>query len=206
PSASSGSANAGTFAPGGRRRYQRDGCGASIGKPASPNNGRSAGRNASRSSSSMPSAAPMASSRAPLMSGRTYEGSARSQPAPAASPASICRASAAIGQWSGVRRKWRRSWARRPSPPPADRSARPSARASASPTRWPPRRVPAGSRKVAVAMSAEVADFDDLELARAARRLDRHLVALVLADQRARDRGGNRDQALLDVDRKSVVE
>src|SRR3546814_2537132 len=53
--------------------------------------------------------------------------------------------------------------------------------------------------KVARAMSADVADFDDLELACPAGRLDRHLVALVLADQRTRDRRRNRDLAVLDV-------
>src|SRR3546814_4163404 len=72
-------------------------------------------------------------------------------------------------------------------------------RATSAPACWPPKRSAAGSRKVARAMSADVADFDDLELACPAGRLDRHLVALVLADQRTRDRRRNRDLAVLDV-------
>src|SRR3546814_3962969 len=70
-------------------------------------------------------------------------------------------------------------------------------RATSAPACWPPKRSAAGSRKVARAMSADVADFDDLELACPAGRLDRHLVALVLADQRARDRRRDRDLPLL---------
>src|SRR3546814_15774638 len=72
-------------------------------------------------------------------------------------------------------------------------------RATSAPACWPPKRSAAGSRKVARAMSADVADFDDLELACPAGRLDRHLVALVLADQRTRARRRNRDLAVLDV-------
>src|SRR5690606_20218749 len=49
------------------------------------------------------------------------------------------------------------------------------------------------------ALSGLVADVDDFVFAGPARRLDGHAVAGVLADQGARNRRRNGDQALLDV-------
>src|SRR5690606_36253230 len=142
---------------------------------------------------------PWSSRRAPLMSAWMRQGSARSQAAPAASPASRWRVSAATGQWSGNSWTWRRSCARLPSPSPVATSARPSA--AAIPAEGAPSRRDAGSSRVALGIgrSVAVADVDDLELPRAGRRLDGDAVAGVLADQRARHRRGDRDQAELDV-------
>src|SRR5690606_29590703 len=184
-------------------RYQRDGTGASSAKPASPNRGRSAGSNCATSSPARSSASPTPSSRTPLMSGWTLHGSARSQVDPAASPASSWRVSAATGQWFGTRRRCGSSCARRPASRPCATSERPSAIATGADGACVPNRRAAGSSSVAEARvkagSGAVAHADDLELPRAGGGLDGDAVALVLADQRTRDRRGNRDQAQLDV-------
>src|SRR3954466_2662579 len=79
-------------------------------------------------------------------------------------------------------------------------SARPRAVASAGGKR-PASRDTAGSSRVTVAIggSGVVANADDLVFALSGGRVDGDDVALELADQRARHRRGNRDQALLDV-------
>src|SRR5690606_27343302 len=145
------------------------------------------------------SVAPWSSRRAPLMSGWMRQGSARSHIAPAASPASSWRVSAATGQWSGSRRTWRRSCACRPSSRPVATSARPSATATSAD--GAPSRRAAGSSRVALdtGASAAVADVDDLVLAGAGGRFDRDAVAGVLADHRPRHRRRDRDQPELDV-------
>src|SRR5690606_26552667 len=204
PSASSGSGNDGSAVPSGRRRYQREGSGASIGKPASPNSVRSAGSRASASSRASCRPSATANRRAPLMSGRTQAGSARSQRPPASPGASTPRVSAAAGQPRGSSSKCRCSCARSPGSPGASASARPIARASDGGSDAPTTRRRAGSSRMAAGAiarrrSADVAARDDLVLALPGGRVDGHLVALVLADQRARHRRGDRDHAELDV-------
>src|SRR5690606_36061808 len=84
------------------------------------------------------------------------------------------------------------------------RPVRPPRPPAPTPPRSRPKARPGGAPGAAAGSpsppaSVAVADVDDLVLARASGRFDGDAVAGMLADQRARHRRGNRDQAQLDV-------